>query len=89
MRLRRLLCPLEANQAEISQIHCFWHASHIHLFLNAVRGSSCHAFFSSVLTDLGLWIRFLRKESMSQVTLPLVVLGVAVWGYLAPYRADD
>jgi hypothetical protein len=26
----------------------------------------CHMFFSSVLADFGLWIRFLRKEVMAQ-----------------------
>ena len=41
------------------------------------RRSPCHEFFSSVLADVGLWIRFLRKEAMSQVALLLAVLG---WG---------
>ena len=64
----------------------------------------CHAFFSSVLADVGLWIRFLRKEAMyprapsldathqftlSQVALWLVVPDGAGWGCPVPCRADE
>ena len=64
----------------------------------------CHAFFSSVLADVGLWIRFLRKEAMyprapsldathqftlSQATLWLVVPGVAKRGCSVPCSQDE
>jgi hypothetical protein len=71
-------------------VHAGDRAIHIRSFLNeSTQQSVLRAFFSSVLAHLGLWIRFLRKETLSQVVLWSVVPGVAKRGCSVPCSQDE